>query len=314
MNFTSLRYFTVLAEELNFTRASKKLFISQQALSAHIGKLEQHFEARLFLRTTPLELTPAGQCLYAFAKETLLYEEKMTEQIHNLSRLSSRELTIGTTLSRGNLLMPIILPPFQSRFPDIKVNLIQSSSEFVEQLLLDKKVDVIIGFTPAPRPDIVSTFLCMDNLSLIFTGSCIRQAYPDDWVERIRQLSSCSDLSLIGRCKFIKMLDSLPLGKTFHTICRSAKINPEIYLEVRAIETMVALCLEGLGAIICPEMFITIPVQSIAAESRQKIYKFPLNTGQNVPSVSISYLEARPVAPYILEFVKIAQKKIVEIV
>lgn len=314
MNFTSLRYFTVLAEELNFTRASKKLFISQQALSSHISKLEKHFNARLFLRTTPLELTPAGQCLYTFAKETLIYEKKTTEQIHNLSRQNSRELTIGTTLSRGNLLMPIILPPFQNRFPDIKVNLIQSSSEFVEQLLLDKKVDVIIGFTPAPRPDIASTFLCMDNLSLIFTGDCIRQAYPDDWEERISKLFSGCDLSLICRCKFIKMLDSLPLGKTFHTICRNTKISPEIYLEVRAIETMVALCLEGLGAIICPEMFINIPVQSIAVESRQKIYKFPLNTVQNVPSVSISYLEARPVAPYILEFVKIAQKKIGEIV
>lgn len=314
MNFTSLRYFTVLAEELNFTRAAKKLYISQQALSTHINKLEKHFNARLFLRTTPLELTPAGQCLYSFAKETLLYEEQMTEQIHSLSKLNNQELTIGTTLSRGNLLMPVILPPFQSRFPDIKVNLIQSSSEFVEQLLMDKKVDVIIGFTPPPKPDVVSCFLCMDSLSLIFTEDCIRQSYPDDWERRIQGLSDRCDLGLIAQCKFIKMLDSLPLGRTFNAICRSAKINPEIYLEVRAIETMVALCLENLGAIICPDMFVSIPFQSITAGIRHKLHKFPLDTGQNIPSVSISYLDVRPVAPYILEFVKIAQKKIEEIV
>lgn len=77
MNFTNLKYFSVLAEELNFTRAAKRLYISQQALSSHINKLEQHYQSQLFIRTTPLELTPAGQCLYLFAKETLIYE-KMT--------------------------------------------------------------------------------------------------------------------------------------------------------------------------------------------------------------------------------------------
>ena len=39
-SLTSLRCFSVAAEELNFTRAAKRLFISQQALSNHISKLE----------------------------------------------------------------------------------------------------------------------------------------------------------------------------------------------------------------------------------------------------------------------------------
>ena len=43
MNFLNLRYFIVTAEEMNFTKAAKRLFISQQSLSNHIAKLEDHF-------------------------------------------------------------------------------------------------------------------------------------------------------------------------------------------------------------------------------------------------------------------------------
>lgn len=312
MNFTSLRYFCTLAEELNFTKAAKKLYISQQALSSHISKLEQHFGSQLFIRSTPLELTPAGHCLYLFATETLLYEQIVTEKIHNLGSKCTAHLTIGTTLSRGNILMPLILPPFQKLYPDVKVDLIQSSSDFVEQLLIDKKADVIIGYTPAPKNTIISEFLCMDNLSLCFTEECLRQTYPEDWKSRIRQLEKHCHLDIIGRCKFIKMLDSLPLGKSFNDVCKSQQISPSIYLEVRAIETMVAMCLENLGAIICPDMFISIPFQPVNTRAGQKLYKFPIHADTPVPSVSISYLNKRPVEPYIQDLVQIVRSRVQE--
>ena len=48
INFLNLEYFLVAAEELNFTRAAKKLFISQQSLSNHISNLEKEFDVVLF--------------------------------------------------------------------------------------------------------------------------------------------------------------------------------------------------------------------------------------------------------------------------
>lgn len=41
INFLNLEYFLVAAEELNFTKAAKKLFISQQSLSNHISNMEK---------------------------------------------------------------------------------------------------------------------------------------------------------------------------------------------------------------------------------------------------------------------------------
>ena len=44
INFLNLEYFLVAAEELNFTKAAKKLFISQQSLSNHISNMEKEFD------------------------------------------------------------------------------------------------------------------------------------------------------------------------------------------------------------------------------------------------------------------------------
>ena len=54
MNFLNLQYFCVAAEELSFTKAAKRLFISQQSLSSHISRLEEEFGVVLFNRTQPV--------------------------------------------------------------------------------------------------------------------------------------------------------------------------------------------------------------------------------------------------------------------
>ena len=44
MNFLHLKYFLMVAEEMNITRAAERLYISQQSLSNHIGNLEKELE------------------------------------------------------------------------------------------------------------------------------------------------------------------------------------------------------------------------------------------------------------------------------
>ena len=41
MNFSSMEYFSVLAQERNFTRAAERLHITQQSLSSHIAGMEK---------------------------------------------------------------------------------------------------------------------------------------------------------------------------------------------------------------------------------------------------------------------------------
>ena len=57
-----LRYFTVVAEENNMSRAAQRLFMSQPPLSRHIRQLEERLGVTLFVRhTRGLTLTEEGQ-------------------------------------------------------------------------------------------------------------------------------------------------------------------------------------------------------------------------------------------------------------
>jgi len=67
-----LRYFAVLAEERNFTRAAARLFIAEQSLSRQIRDLEDEIGAVLLYRTTrSVELTPAGEAFLARVRSAL---------------------------------------------------------------------------------------------------------------------------------------------------------------------------------------------------------------------------------------------------
>src|SRR3954447_21881803 len=67
-----LRAFVAVAEELNFTRAAERLFMTQQALSSQIQQLESRVMVKLFERTTRrVTLTEAGEQLLPHAVATL---------------------------------------------------------------------------------------------------------------------------------------------------------------------------------------------------------------------------------------------------
>lgn len=77
MTLIQMQYFVATADELNFTKAAAKLYISQQSLSASIAALEAELGCQLFIRKTPLQLTYAGEEFLKYANDILHKIETM---------------------------------------------------------------------------------------------------------------------------------------------------------------------------------------------------------------------------------------------
>lgn len=82
MELRELRYFVALAEELNFTRAAARLHLTQQAMSATIGRLERRVQRQLVhRRPRGCSLTPAGLALLSPARALLSDAERLADDV-----------------------------------------------------------------------------------------------------------------------------------------------------------------------------------------------------------------------------------------
>ena len=77
MNFSSMEYFVVLAQERNFTRAAERLHMTQQSLSSHIAAMERELGCQLFVRHIPLDFTYAGEVMLRYAGHFQKEHEKV---------------------------------------------------------------------------------------------------------------------------------------------------------------------------------------------------------------------------------------------
>ena len=150
MEFRHLRYFLVLAEELHFGRAARRLSISQPPLSLNIQQLEASVGAVLLIRNSKsVQLTAAGRAFVPAARALLDQAAQASNMARNVGRGMAGSLSIGfagTMLYSG---LPEILASFQVRHPLLRVMLKEmSSSEQLIELAHDR---LDLGFVHTTR-------------------------------------------------------------------------------------------------------------------------------------------------------------------
>lgn len=138
-----LRYFVVVAEELNFTRAAQRIHIAQQALSAQVKQLERELGVTLLERSTrAVSLTPAGVEYLEDARAILAHVERAGRRAAAVERRSRDRLVLGFTEGAALTLTEPIMTAFRTRHPAVTVDLRQFNYDEPAAGLADRTVDV----------------------------------------------------------------------------------------------------------------------------------------------------------------------------
>jgi len=144
-----LSYFIAVARECHFTRAAKKLNISQSALSQQISQLETELNVQLFHRTSRrVELTDEGTYLYESVVPLLTQLEEVRTDIHNPELTRRKQLRIASVPSAASLLLPKALAKLRETDPAIETQLYECSSLRALQLLRERQVHAAVIRTP----------------------------------------------------------------------------------------------------------------------------------------------------------------------
>jgi LysR family transcriptional regulator, benzoate and cis,cis-muconate-responsive activator of ben and cat genes len=140
-----LRYFVVVAEEQNVTRAAERLHVSQPPLSRQIHDLEQELGVELFRRTAKsLALTEAGKIFLIEARAVLLRVDKAVETVRTVAHGDRGSLRIGYAPSLTAEFLPRALRLFEAAQPGVRVALHDLSSEECVQRLAAGKLDLAL--------------------------------------------------------------------------------------------------------------------------------------------------------------------------
>lgn len=149
MELRQLKYFSVLAEELNFSRAAQKLCITQGTLSQQIRQLENEIGSSLFERTSHnVDITEAGMELKQYAQKTLNAAAECMQMAADLRKGVSGTLRIGVTHS-FKYLMRSTVKEFIKQYPGVKMSICYSTATELLTMLQERRIDLFVAYKPA---------------------------------------------------------------------------------------------------------------------------------------------------------------------
>ena len=154
INFELYKIFYYVAENLSFSKAAAKLYISQSAVSQAIKTLEDNLNIKLFFRNTKqVKLTNDGEILFRHIEQAynlIKNGERMIDEINSLER---GEIRIGASDTICKYYLLNYFKEFHKLYPKVKILVTNGTSPKCVELLKQGSVDFIISNLPNQYAD-----------------------------------------------------------------------------------------------------------------------------------------------------------------
>jgi len=306
VNFLHLKYFLLVAEELNITRAAERLYISQQSLSNHISNLEKELGVQLFTRSPKLSLTYAGNLLVETAGQILDLHDQYLSKVGDINRNYIGSLRVGISHTCGLALLPEILTHFREEFPRVEFSLSEGNSSQLEDELAHGRVDLIICFQPILVEGVKVVPLTEQKLMMVVPKPFTNQLFAQRADEVRARFAQGADISAFAHMPFILLKQGNRTRAIAEQYFSRYHFKPKLILETESTVTTLAMAQAGEGITICPELFLragpTPPTGS------QGVDIFPLTDPSTFGRLVAGYREDRYLSHFGARFITMAQE------
>lgn len=301
MDLKEFEYVLTINEERSFSKAAKKLFISQPSLSQYINRLESQLGVTIFDRNTiPLSLTFEGELYINSVKSIMNIVTNMRKSFEDISNLKIGRVNIGLTPSKANNPLPAILPVFKKTYPGVELIITERTSSELEDMLTRGQVDVCMLNLPIKSKGIEYEPIMKENIYIAAPPEYCPPKSVDTSV-RYPQL----DINDIANEQFILLHPSQRLRQIADTMFNNDNIKPKILLETASIETSLRLSAAGMGFSFVPES----AVRFAGLTNQPKYYRLPHDLNW---TLVIAYREGAYKTKAVKTFAEIAKKVITE--
>ena len=271
MELRQLKYFVMVAKTLNFSEASRRLFITQGTLSQQIRQLEDELGSQLFDRDSHnVCLTEAGEELLPLAEQTLDAANRCRCRMTDLRGALTGTLNVGVTHSFSGILTGAV-KEFLKAHPGVKLNIFYKTASELIEMLQEKSLDLILAFKTIRQYDDIETE------TLFSTKLCVvmRKGHPLADRKRI----SLEDLATQGLVLPGSGLQSRKIFERF------------VGIDTRSLDVRVELNDPNMIMDLVQGTNLVSLVSSLAAYYRQNLVAIPLEEGGHVMLGCVQWLK-----------------------
>ena len=242
MELRHIRYFLVLAEELNFTRAAERLLIAQPPLSRQIKDLEEELGSPLFVREHhALRLTEEGIRFRDYASRIAALAEQSAADIRTMQSGLKGTLYLAEVEGKGPRLMAGWIAGFSRLYPEVQYSIWNGNSDEVTERVRKGLSDAAIIMEPHDP-----------------TGLNSHPVYSEPWVAMFpadHKLAAGSSPTItmkeLAGCSLIIPSRDSRLKEILSWMGRDAKA-PRVAARFANVVTAYELCRRGVGVAIYP--------------------------------------------------------------
>lgn len=149
INYELYKVFYYVASSLSFSEASKRLFISQSAVSQSVKVLEKKLGITLFIRSTKkVQLTPEGEILLRHVEPAMNLIQRGEAQVMDSGTLGGGQLRIGASDTICRYYLIPYLRRFHEQYPNVHIKVTNQTSTHCVDLLESGQVDLIVTNFP----------------------------------------------------------------------------------------------------------------------------------------------------------------------
>jgi DNA-binding transcriptional LysR family regulator len=254
MDFDQLKTFLEVWHQKSFSRAAKKLRITQPAVSAQIQSLEREVGERLFDRKGgKVTFTAAGRVFEPFAEHAIDCQRHLMLMVSEQRRSPRGEISISARESTSLYVLPNVFAEFKKHYPKVALKIARAERSRTIEALLSREVDFGIVSLPVTDQRFVLETIHEDELVL---------AAPKD--------HPLSRMKNAGAKDIVKHSFLLPKQGSQRdlllNIFRMHDVYPKAVMEVDSSELMKRFIIAGLGIGFLPSINIVAEKQEGSIE------------------------------------------------
>lgn len=244
MTLRHLKIFCAVCDaDCNTTKAAERMTMTQPAVSLAIKELENYYGIVLFDRIgRRLQITPAGENFLQYALRITAQFDDMEREMRNWD--SAGILRVGASVTIGSQFLPGYVKAFHHKNPGTEVRVIVSSSDKLEQGLINNKLDFALSEGISHNPSMHIEEYMQDRLSII--------ASPKEGFRQGQQLT----LEQFSRQRFLLREPGSGTREVFDKAVENAGISVKPIWEATSTTALVNAVINGLGLAVLPQRMI----------------------------------------------------------